>query len=169
MENTELIDHIIATHHECLKRELPLLLELAEKVAETHASSDPRLLDLVLVLRRFVERLLGHMRKEERKLFPAIRELDQAESKPSFWFGSIAKPIWSIEAEHRDGDKDLQFMHILTDGFSVPNWAPETYRTLLHKLGEVECDIRDHVDKEEGILFPKALERERELDARGRA
>lgn len=106
MNNIELAEHIEATHHEYLKRELPLASELARKVAEAHSRSDSRLCDLVLVLRRFVDRLQGHMRKEERSLFPAIRKLDKVESKPSFWFGTIEKPICSAEAEHRDADKD---------------------------------------------------------------
>ena len=167
MNNIELVEQIEATHHEYLKRELPLVSELAKRVAEAHSKSDPRLSDLVLVLRRFVDRLLGHMRKEERSLFPAIRELEEAKSRPSFWFGTIEKPIWSAEAEHRDADRDLQSLHILTDDFSAPTWASETHRILLDKLREIESDILTHVDKEERTLFPGALDREREFGARG--
>ncbi|RPI08977.1 MAG: iron-sulfur cluster repair di-iron protein, partial [Actinobacteria bacterium] len=45
MTATELVDHLVATHHHYLWAELPRLTELVEKVALVHGASHPELRD----------------------------------------------------------------------------------------------------------------------------
>ena len=50
-----LADHIEATHHGYLHRELPRMRGLVEKVAKAHGETDPRLIQLNQVFQRFQE------------------------------------------------------------------------------------------------------------------
>ena len=71
----ELVDHLESTHHAYLHRELPRLDALAEKVAGVHGSRHPELMDVLADVRELRDELEPHLMKEERILFPLIREL----------------------------------------------------------------------------------------------
>lgn len=157
---SDLCDHIQSTHHAYLKRELPRLADLAYKVANAHGGSDPRLGELVDVLGAFRLDLQSHMGKEEMVLFPLIRQLDGAIEAPRSHCGSVNNPIRVMMLEHGDAGTALEQMRRLTDGFTPPATACNTYRALLDGLHELELDMHLHVHKENSILFPRAIEAE---------
>src|SRR5580698_1081779 len=64
--------HIISTHHAFVRRELPRLEVLADKVVTRHGMTEPELAQIMGALGRLDEELLQHMAKEERILFPYI-------------------------------------------------------------------------------------------------
>ena len=73
---TELADHIEATHHQPLKRELERLDFFTEKMARKHGSDKPELVavrELFVALRQDLEQ---HLAKEEQILFPLCRQLE---------------------------------------------------------------------------------------------
>lgn len=153
----ELADHIVATHHAYLVRELPRLQAMSAKVAKVHGESDERLGQLESVVNALVDELTSHMMKEERILFPVIRLLEQTDSLPYMPFGTIANPIRAMEAEHDTVGGALEDMHRLTDAYTPPDWACNTYRALLDGLHELEVDLHQHIHKENNLLFPGAL------------
>lgn len=153
----ELADHIVATHHAYLVRELPRMQQMSAKVAKVHGDKDARLGQLASVVNDLVEELSTHMMKEERILFPVIRQLEQSDTLPAMPFGTLANPIRAMEAEHDTAGSGLEDMHRLTDGYAPPDWACNTYRALLDGLHELELDLHQHIHKENNILFPRAL------------
>lgn len=157
MRLDELVDHIIATHHAYLGRELPRLQEMSAKVARVHGDKDPRLGKLASVVNGLVDELSSHMMKEERILFPVIRQLEQSAALPATPFGTIANPIRAMEAEHDTAGSALEDMRSLTDGYTPPDWACNTYRALLEGLRELELDLHQHIHKENNVLFPRAI------------
>ncbi len=159
----ELVDHIVATHHAYLTKELPRLEAMSAKVAKVHGSSDARLSELAQVVDALSTELRSHMMKEERILFPIIRQLTHADTLPSMHCGELANPIGVMEAEHETVAGALESMRRLTDGFAPPEWACNTYRALLDGLHELELDLHRHIHKENNILFPRALELEAAL------
>src|SRR5262245_23086500 len=72
----ELIDHIVATHHAYLRRELPRLAGLAGQVVAAHGGRHPELHELRDVFDRLRDELTSHMLKEEKVLFPIIARLE---------------------------------------------------------------------------------------------
>ncbi|MCC6793657.1 MAG: iron-sulfur cluster repair di-iron protein [Candidatus Hydrogenedentes bacterium] len=157
----ELADHIVATHHAFLVRELPRMQQMAAKVSKVHGDKDERLGELASVVNALADELASHMMKEERILFPVIRQLEQSDSLPTMPFGTIANPIRAMEAEHDTAGNALADMHRLTDAYTPPGWACNTYRALLDGLHELELDLHQHIHKENNILFPRALAVER--------
>jgi regulator of cell morphogenesis and NO signaling len=157
MTLTALADHIEATHHAYVRAELPRLEAMTKKVAAVHGEHDARLAQVHEVFLGLQWEMTGHMMKEERILFPMIRQLEASDSVPSFHCGSLANPINVMESEHDQVGGALAKMRELTDGFTPPDWACNTYRAMLDALAHLERDTHQHVHKENNILFPRAM------------
>jgi len=161
---TALIEDIIQRHHAYLRRRLPELTRMLDRVAAAHGQRHPELYAIREVLASLRDELTTHMMKEERILFPAIVELERAQAESRrcalFGCGSMANPIAVMESEHRSAGDALSLLHRLTNAYDVPNDACETYRALFNGLKELEADLHLHIHKENNILFPKAVELE---------
>ena len=97
---THLCGYIVAKHHAYVKRELPRLATLAEKVVNRHGATRPELPIIQATLVRLDEELTQHLAKEEIVLFPHISRLERAIAdggeKPNGCFGTVANPIAMI-------------------------------------------------------------------------
>ena len=101
---TEMCDSIVDTHHEYLKRELPRLAQLVDKVTSVHGDQHDWLTTLKEAYSRLRDELTPHMFKEEQVLFPAIRMIERSGKVPSFPFGSVDNPIRMMEHEHETSE-----------------------------------------------------------------
>ena len=154
----ELVDHIEATHHWYLWSELPRLSALADKVLAAHGRRHPELgqiADCVATIRADLE---PHLMKEERMLFPMIRELAEASQRPAFHCGTVRNPIAVMTAEHEQVGELLAHLRALTDDYAVPSDGCRSYSALFAALVQLEEDTHLHVHKENNVLFP-AVER----------
>ena len=151
-----LADHIEATHHAYLHRELARMRELVAKVAKAHGDTDPRLIRLNQVFQRFQEEMELHMAKEEQILFPLVRKLAKGESLEAFHCGGVRGPVSVMRHEHDEHAVNLGLIKELTENFTVPEYACNTYRATLDALVELERDLHRHIHKENNILFPGA-------------
>ena len=68
-----------------------------------------------------------------------------------------------MEAEHDAAGELLHELRRLSDDFTPPDGACNTYRVLYALLAEFEADLHQHVHLENNLLFPKALALEQEL------
>ena len=145
----ELIGHILVTYHAPLREELPRLDGMARKVLDAHRDKDPeRLTALVEVFAGLRAELEQHMAKEEQILFPMVMQ----------GRGSGAgAPITVMIHEHEIAGAALRRLRELTDDYTVPAEACNTWRALWHGLAALEGDLHDHIHLENNILFPRAL------------
>ena len=104
--------------------------------------------------------LADHMMKEEQILFPLVRQLDASDTAPTFHCGSLANPIDQMESEHSQAGAALERLRELTDGFTPPDGACNTYHAMLDALAQLERDLHLHIHKENNVLFPRALKME---------
>jgi len=151
---TDLCDHIEATHHAWLRQELPRLSAMVRKVAAVHGEGYPWTRELAATFEAFAEELDAHMHKEEIVLFPVVRQLEAGTMAPIPRL--LSSPIAAMEHEHEGAGRALQRMRELSDGFTPPEEACNTFRAMLHGLQQVEEDMHLHVHKENNILFPRA-------------
>jgi regulator of cell morphogenesis and NO signaling len=163
---TDLCDHIELTHHDYLKQELPRLEFLTTKVASRHGDKRPELIEVQRVFAELKAEMDLHMMKEERVLFPLCRQLDVAEELPAMHCGSVANPVEVMIREHEHAGDALARIRALTDNYTCPSDACNTYRALFDALEHLEHDMHEHVHKENNILFPKAVRLERLLSTK---
>jgi regulator of cell morphogenesis and NO signaling len=157
MTLTQLADHIMFTHHARLKEELPRLQALVERITARHSDKNAKLPQLPIVFSSFRSDLEAHMAKEEQVLFPLIRQIDAAAGSGHCACGGIDNPIRVMELEHQHAGDELQLMRKITDDFSTPPGACNTYLATMHALTELEEDMHQHVHKENNVLFPRAI------------
>lgn len=156
----ELVDHLELVHHHYLKTELPRLDALSAKVLGVHGDRHP---ELHTVRSAFVELRLDlepHLVKEERVLFPMIRELDAAAVTPHFHCGSLQNPIAVMLNEHEAAGELLRTLRNVTNGYAVPTDGCASYQALYSGLAELEADTHAHIHKENNVLFPMVVARE---------
>ncbi|MDA0710909.1 MAG: iron-sulfur cluster repair di-iron protein [bacterium] len=161
MTLTELADHIVETHHAYLKTEFPRLDRMTEKVAAVHGDKNESLYAVRQIFLALVEELTSHMMKEERILFPMVRQMESTEPASAFHCGSVGNPIRQMELEHDIAGSALETLNELTGGYTPPEWACNTYRALLDGLAHLESDMHQHIHKENNVLFPRAIEMEK--------
>jgi regulator of cell morphogenesis and NO signaling len=97
------------------------------------------------------------MRHEEKILFPMIRQLESSAAVPYFHCSTIANPVHQMEFEHDEAGVALGQLRQLTDNYTPPEWACNTYRAMLDSLLNFEQDMHQHIHKENNVLFPKAI------------
>ena len=157
--------HIVNTHHAYVRRELPRLTELAEKVVRRHGDTKPELPAIQLKLNELGEELLQHCAKEELVLFPYITKFERAIAdgtpKPHGCFGSVTNPIAMMTQEHDSAGALVAQMRELSSDFTPPAGACPTFHAFYRGLHEFEQDLHQHIHLENNILFPRAIDMER--------
>lgn len=152
---TSLIDHIVSTHHDFLREEMPRLNFLAEKVSQVHGPRHPNLYEVRSVYEGLYEELDSHLDKEEEVLFPVIRSLEAGGVDAQKM--AVAAPIQVMGAEHDSAGRALAKLRELTDNYTTPADGCSSYRALMEGLLEMEQDLHQHIHLENNILFPRAL------------
>jgi regulator of cell morphogenesis and NO signaling len=153
---TRLADHIEQAHHGYLRQELPRLDFLTAKVAAAHGQHRPELLQLREVFLGFKAELLNHMQKEELVLFPLCRRLESGDAAAAVDAAALERPFDVLTHEHEDAGLALETMRRLTNDYTAPPGACNTYRAMLDALKELEADMPQHVHLENNVLFPAA-------------
>lgn len=152
LSTAELAAYLVETHHEYLRRELPRLHVMAERVARVHGEHTPSLIEVLEVFLGLEAELTTHLLKEERILFPAIASLANSGPVP----GLLDGPIACMLHEHDDAGVALKRLRELTAGYQPPAEACNTYRALFAGLQELEEDLHRHIHLENSVLFPAA-------------
>jgi regulator of cell morphogenesis and NO signaling len=165
---TELIRYIIETHHAFIRAELPRLDFMAHKVAGKHGPNRPDVLMIERNLEQLGEELLSHLMKEESILFPYIEGLERSRNggeTPHACFGTVESPIKMMIMEHEGAAALLEQMRTATNGFTPWEGACPTSAGLYFRMAEFERDLHRHVHLENNLLFPRAIELEKEMMA----
>lgn len=154
-----LADFIENTHHEYIRENATVIIGLADKVAQAHGSQHAELWSLAQRVKGLFDDLLDHIEKEEKTLFPAIKELVsiQKSGLPSPTENKIGSIIKTMHEEHDHAGDDLKYLRKITDDYTLPAEACNSYTYLFEKLKEFENDLFKHIHLENNILFPKAI------------
>ena len=163
-----LVDHLESTHHAYLHAELPRLSALTEKVIAAHGTRHSELSEIQQAYEAIRADLEPHLVKEERVLFPMIRELATATAVPRFQCGSVQNPISVMLREHDEVGQLLATLRRLTGGYHAPADGCASFRALFDGLAELETDTHLHVSKENNLLFPAVVAIEAELSTTSR-
>ncbi|MDD5150075.1 MAG: iron-sulfur cluster repair di-iron protein [Flavobacterium sp.] len=155
-----LINYIDKTHHRFIEEKTPLLIQFLDKLCSVHGSNHPELFEIKELFKDCADELTPHMKKEELILFPFIKEMIQAtKSHGSIGqplFETIKNPIAAMMNEHDNEGERFRKIALLTNNYTLPEDACNTYRVTFAMLEEFEQDLHKHIHLESNILFPKA-------------
>ncbi len=165
-----LADYIVNTHHSYVRKSLPDLKTYAAKVADVHGNLHPELLRINQLVADVNAELSTHMITEEKLLFPYIKDLlafkGNKELVQASHFQTVQTPINMMEMEHDLVGRNMEEIRTISQNYLLPDDACASYSVLFKKLEQFEDDLFTHIHLENNILFPKALEIEKQLKLR---
>ncbi|MBP6478371.1 MAG: iron-sulfur cluster repair di-iron protein [Chitinophagaceae bacterium] len=156
----QLSEHIVSTHHNYVKNEMPALHGYLQKVASKHGDRHPEMNKVFQIFVAVKEEMEFHMQKEEMVLFPRIKDIEnqiQEGKKVVINSSYLQSPINMMEQEHDHAGSMLAEIRNLTNNYTPPADACTTYQLSFASLQAFELDLHHHVHLENNILFPKAL------------
>jgi regulator of cell morphogenesis and NO signaling len=162
-----LADYITNVHHSYVTEAIDLTEQYASKVAKVHGHHYTEVVEIHELFQAISQELISHMHKEEMILFPYIKHLAAAKkgsepfSAPPF--GTIENPINMMHHEHDEAGDIIKKIAELSNDFTPPEGACNTFKALYAKLEEFQNDLFQHIHLENNILFPKAIKLETEL------
>jgi len=145
-----LVDYIINVHHTYVKENLSIINEFSSKVARVHGQHAPETIEIDNLFTELSYELINHLEKEETILFLAIKTkiVD-----PTFEYDAAVIEI--LKDEHDHAGTIVKQIQALSNNFTPPEWACNTYKALYHKLNEFINDLYQHIHLENNILFHK--------------
>jgi len=150
-----LAEYIIENHHSYVRRAIPELGALLERVCDRHGADTPDLLTIRDLFTSLAEELIQHMEKEELILFPAIKRLAAHDGGHHPIGRMIQAPIVAMENDHEAAGVLIRQMRAFTDNFTPPEFACPTFRATYQRLKEFDDDLMRHIHLENNILFER--------------
>lgn len=164
---SRLIQHIVRTHHQTVRQELPRFAELSRRIATNHGAKAPHFKTVASLIEQLCEEMFAHLQKEERVLFPHIVRMEEASQAgqpvPVGYFFSVAQPISMMMQEHDSAEGIVDQVRAATNGFAAPDWACSRNAAFHAGLAAFAADLRQHVHVENDLLFPRAIALEADL------
>ncbi len=158
---SQLINHILKVHHKFVEENIPAIKFYLEKIEGIHGDNHPELHEIKALFFQAADDLTVHMKKEEFILFPYIKAMEDSVnnnyplSPPHF--GVIENPISMMEHEHENEGDRFRRISFLSNHYSPPADACQTFKVAYSMLEEFERDLHTHIHLENNILFPKAV------------
>ncbi|MCG2613370.1 iron-sulfur cluster repair di-iron protein [Terrimonas sp. NA20] len=153
-----LADYIEKKHHRYVRAKLKEIAPLLNHVAKVHGDLHPELWEVEGLLSEAAFDLVDHLEKEERVLFPFVRRMVEAGTEEVHApFGRVENPVSIMMHEHDHEGERFRRISVLTNNYTPPGDACNSYRVILRMLKEFEEDLHHHIHLENNILFPKAI------------
>ena len=168
-ELTKLADHIEKVHHGYVNQRVPVLQQYLDKLCKVHGDRHPELFEIAREFNECAGAMAQHMKKEELILFPFIKQLDKADREgtvaPTPHFGTVNNPVHMMMEDHIAEGERFARIEELTNGYVNPPDGCATYSTAMKMLSDFQTDLHLHIHLENNILFPRAVELEKALNA----
>jgi len=150
---SDLIDHVINTHHAYLNQELPKLSELTRKIYRVHGADHTELSNVYKLFHTLKMELEQHLIKEEEIVFPLIKKY---EANPSDeLLEKTLNVITELEGEHEEAGNVLKELRKITNGYKMPRDGCQSYDLTFKGLELLESDTFQHIHLENNIMFPR--------------
>lgn len=162
-----LADYVEKTHHRYVEEKTPLLKQFLDKLCKVHGEQHAELFEIRDLFFASAQDLASHLKKEELMLFPFIKNMVKAKIEglaiPEPPFGSVENPVNMMKHEHTVEGERLRKIAEITDEYTPPADACNTYKVTFAMLQDFENDLHKHIHLENNILFPKAILLEKEF------
>ena len=165
----QLADYIVYTHHSYVKKEMPQMLSYLEKVASKHGNRHSELYKISELFVDLFNEMTHHMHNEETILFPRIKDMEKNGFEPIpydiKYFEYLQLPIIDMEDDDEDAGNKMAEIRKLTNNYTPRAHSGTTFKLLYASLQAFEIELHHYIHLENNILFPKALDLEKEIKA----
>lgn len=163
-----LAEYIEKKHHRYVAEKTPVIRQFLTKLCKVHGERHPELFKINELFTASTGELASHMKKEELILFPFIKRMVKAKldnvAIQSPQFGTVESPIAMMMEEHDTEGERFREIAELTDNYTPPEDACNTYKVTFEMLNEFEKDLHLHIHLENNILFSEAVKLEKQFD-----
>ncbi len=154
-------------YHRYVEEKIQEIKSYLGKICKVHGNHHPELFEINELFHACAGELAMHMKKEELILFPFIRKMVKAKLQgtplDASHFGTVENPINMMKHEHDAEGERFRKIFQLSNSYTPPQDACNTYKVTFALLKEFEEDLHLHIHLENNILFPKAVEMEKLL------
>ena len=162
-----LADYIEKKHHRYVEEKTQIILPFLNKLCKVHGPQHAELFEINELFIGCAGELAQHMKKEELILFPFIKKMVQATISDELiaqpHFGTVENPIEMMKHEHDAEGERFRKIAQLSNNYTPPADACNTYKVTFAMLEEFEQDLHKHIHLENNILFPKAIKLEKDF------
>lgn len=162
-----LATYIENKHHTLIRDRIPLILKFLKRVVKVHGNHEPNLKKIKALFEDSVDDLKRHLEQEELIIFPFIRKIPSDPERKNLLFSpsykQIRELIYKLMAEHEQEGACLEEIRRLSDNYTPPAYACNTYKVAFSLLQEFDESMQKHIHLERNILFPEAIARETDL------
>ena len=162
MDIKSLIDHSQEVYHKYLKETIPVVSQLAVKVAEVHWVQHKEVVEINNTLSKGISEIIELLSIENNIIFPFINktveqehlstELDTKELE------TFKNAVQNIEMGYKNAGDIFKSIANLTSNYSPPVGACNTFKLLYEKLQEFEQELHKFIHFEKNILFSRVLD-----------
>lgn len=148
-----MLEYIEKTHHAYLKEIIPETQKLVTQIMEQYGRDHHELYDLHRIYNRLRVEVEQHLFKEEKILFPVIRDYGYHKTKKLYY--EALNVLKGIEIELNDTDELIKQIKEITNNYTLPVDATPNHVRAYNNLAAIEEDLDQHVHLENDILFKK--------------
>jgi regulator of cell morphogenesis and NO signaling len=156
-----LADYIVNTHHLNIKKALQKFEVQLKTILKIDSEKHPQVIEVDELMRLLKSLMEQHLVMEERFLFPYIRKLFESASGNQRKL--LENPINKLKLEHLKAQALLKSIRRISGNYTPPPQASPALKLCYAQLFDFEQDIQKHIFLEEGILFPKLLQLEKQF------
>lgn len=160
-----LVAYLKKKHYYFVRQELPFISNLISGI-QPDSEFAALLADMRIMFPLFVDDFIHHIHEEENRLFRRIELLQDIEDghfKTQDALIILEKdPIHLLADQHEIHDDEMEGIRRLTKDYFLDENAPLTMKVLYHELQNFERELSIHAKIEDELLFPKAVELEKE-------
>ena len=150
----ELCRYILERFHQELRKDLPEIDSILEKLSNVHGKLHPELLEMQKYFKELQEDIYTHLAREEESLFPWVEKVERGEILPE----EVCQELDTAWREHLRAGEILEKLRQLSQGYQVPADGCPTYCYGYERLQRLERELMEHIHWENNVLFPRMRE-----------
>ncbi len=163
----DILDYLQVTHQYYLNKKLPEIEQSLLHIFSKYGQSHQLLASLAIFFNDYKNKLIDHIRMEEKQLFPYIRKTIIASKIKSVCAESLEiDPDFSIEkfiSSHSPIEDELKEVSQIIKNYSSNEIIPLPYKIFLNQVELFELELRKHAIIEDHVLVPMVIELEKKI------
>lgn len=156
-----LASYVESTHHKFTDRKVVSIRHSIERLIRLHPDDEVNLIHLKNSFENLAIHLRIHMRQEEFLIFPYIKSMVKNRTVGTKVFRSIHEPLLAMQEDHSHEIETFRILNTRLDDCTKSGLYG--YKLTYSAIRELEMDLKIHMHLENNVLFPRAIDFERQL------